>query len=135
VTDLLKNCELDETYGKVTISAEAKFLTVLLTTFRDNKQALYYIFSMFLQLQINRKTASLSCKVVVDAGSSEKSNAAKAATLIFTAHAHCFKLKRNLLTGKLPDIRAFFKVNSPSPKAFPFSAIASLNSKLNSVPN
>jgi len=50
-TGLLKICELDETY--------AKLLTVSMATFRDNKQALYGIFSMFLQLPIHRKTASL----------------------------------------------------------------------------
>jgi len=48
---LLKICELDETY--------AKLLTVSMATFRDNKQALYGFFSMFLQLPIHRKTASL----------------------------------------------------------------------------
>jgi len=39
----------------------------------------------------------------------EAAKEAKVNTLIFTAHAHCFKLKRNLLTGKLPDMRVFFK--------------------------
>jgi len=39
-TGLLKNCELDETYDRATISAEAKFLKVSMATFRDNKQAL-----------------------------------------------------------------------------------------------
>jgi len=38
-----------------------------------------------------------------------------------------------LLTGKLPDIRALFKIVSPSQKACPFSAVASLNLKLNSI--
>jgi len=58
-TSLLKNCELDETYYRVTItiSAEAKFLTVLMATFRDNK-AQYWI-CMFLQLPIHRKPALL----------------------------------------------------------------------------
>jgi len=37
----------------------------------------------------------------------EAAKEAKVDALIFTAHAQCFKLKRNLLTGKLPDIRAF----------------------------
>ena len=58
-TDLLKICELDQACDKVTISPEAKLLTVSMATFRDNKQALYGIFSMFLQLPIHRKTASL----------------------------------------------------------------------------
>jgi len=48
-TGLLKICELDETC--------AKLLTVSLATFRDNKQALCGIFSMFLQLPIHRNTA------------------------------------------------------------------------------
>jgi len=37
----------------------------------------------------------------------ETAKEAKVETLIFTAHAHCFKLKRNLQTGKLPDNKAF----------------------------
>jgi len=41
---------LDETYDRVTISAEAKFLTVSMATFRDNKQALYSIFQYVLKL-------------------------------------------------------------------------------------
>jgi len=45
------------------------------------------IFSMFLQLPAYSKVK----------------------VLIFTAHAHCFKLKRNL---KIPDIRAFFQLIS-----------------------
>jgi len=48
---LLKICELDETY--------AKLLTVSMATFRDNKQVLYGISSMFLQLPIHCKTASV----------------------------------------------------------------------------
>jgi len=52
LTGLLKICELDETY--------AKLLTVSMATFRDNQQAPYGVFSIFLQLPIHRKTASLS---------------------------------------------------------------------------
>jgi len=51
-----------------------------------------------------------------------------AGNLIFTTHAHF-----NLLTGKLPDIRALIKTISPSLKAFPFYAVPSLNLKLNSI--
>ena len=65
----------------------------------------------------------------------EAAKEAKVNALIFIAHAHCSNLKRNLLTGKLLDIRAFFKIISPSLKAFPFFAIASLNLKLNSDPS
>jgi len=50
-TGLLKFCELDEIY--------AKLLTVSMATFHDNIQALYGILSMFLQLPIHHKTASL----------------------------------------------------------------------------
>jgi len=83
-TGLLKNCELHKTYGRVTMSAEAKFLTVSMATFRDKRYTAF--FSMFLQLPTSE---------------------AKVDTLILTAHTHCFKLKRNLLTGKLPDIKEF----------------------------
>ena len=48
VTGFLKNWELDETCDKVNISAKAKFLTVLMVTFHDNKQALYNIFQYVL---------------------------------------------------------------------------------------
>jgi len=44
-TGLLKICEIDETH--------AKLLTVSMATFRENKQALYDIFSIFLQLPIH----------------------------------------------------------------------------------
>jgi len=47
-TGLLKSCELDETRDRFTMSAKAKFLTVLMVTFRDNKQALYSIFQYVL---------------------------------------------------------------------------------------
>jgi len=47
-TGLLKNCELDETYDRVTISAEVKIVTVSKATFRGNKQALYGIFQYAL---------------------------------------------------------------------------------------
>jgi len=110
VTGLLKNCELDKTYDRLTISAEAKFQTVSMATFRDNKQALYGIFSMFLQLSLHPKTASLSLFRQNYCGRWKQPKKQKLTTLIFTAHAHCFKLKRNLLTGKLPDIKAFLKL-------------------------
>jgi len=42
-------------------------------------------------------------------------------------------LKWYLLAGKLPDIKALFKTISPSLKTYPFSAVASLNLKLNSI--
>jgi len=48
-TGLLKIYELDETY--------AKLLAVSMATFRDNKQGLCSIFSMFLQQPIHCKTA------------------------------------------------------------------------------
>jgi len=47
-TGLLKNCELDKTCDRVTVSVKAKFLTVLMVTFRDSKQALYSIFQYVL---------------------------------------------------------------------------------------
>jgi len=52
-------------YGRVTISEEAKFLTVWLATFHDNKQKLYPFFRMFLQLPIHCKTTSLSLKIIL----------------------------------------------------------------------
>jgi len=66
-TGLLKNCELDETYGRVTISAEAKFLTISMATFRDNKQALYGIFQYVLTTSSspqNSITISVQVKVL-----------------------------------------------------------------------
>jgi len=60
---------------------------------------------------------------------------AKVDILNFTAHAHCFKLKGNSLTDKIQDIRAFFKIISPSLKAFPYSDIASIDLNLNLVPS
>jgi len=48
---------------------------------------------MFLQLPIHRKTT-------------------KTEVLIFIAHAHCFKVKDNLLTVKIPDNTAFKKLFS-----------------------
>jgi len=48
VTALLNIEELDETH--------AKLLTVSMATFRENKQPLYGILSMFLQLPIHCKT-------------------------------------------------------------------------------
>jgi len=105
--DLLKNCELDETYGRVTISAEEKFLTVSMATLRDNKQALYGIFQYVFTTSDspqNSSTISVQAKLL---WTLETAKEAKVDTLIFTAHTHCFKLKRNLLTGKRPDIKAF----------------------------
>jgi len=49
-TGLLKNCELDETYDRVTISAEVKIVTVSKATFRGNKQALYGVFQYALTI-------------------------------------------------------------------------------------
>ena len=107
----MKNCELDVTYGRATISAEAKFLTVSMATFRDNKQALYGIFQYVLttsnsqhQHRENSITISVQAKLL---WTLETAKEAKVDTLIFTEHTHCFKLKRNLLTGKLPDFKAF----------------------------
>jgi len=60
-------------YVRVTISAEAKILTVSMATFCDNKQALFFIFSMFLQLPIHRKTDHHSGKTIVEAGNSQRS--------------------------------------------------------------
>jgi len=82
---LLKNCELDETYDRVTTLAEAKFRTVSLATFHNNKQALSCIFSMFLQLPIHRKTASLSCKIIIDAGNRAGLNEREASGKVLTA--------------------------------------------------
>jgi len=47
-TGLWKNCELDETYDRATISAEAKFSKVSMATFHDNNQALCGIFQYVL---------------------------------------------------------------------------------------
>ena len=109
-TGLLKNWEFDETYDRVPISAEEKFLTVSMATFRDNKQALYGIFQYVLTSSNspqNSITISVQAKLL---WTLETAKEAKVDTLIFTAHSHCFKLKRNLLTRKLPDFKAFLKL-------------------------
>jgi len=101
---------MDETYDRATISAEAKFLKVSMATFRDNKQALYGIFHYVLTTSNSRQnsiTISVQAKLL---WTLETAKDAKVDTLIFTAHTHCFKLKCNLLTGKLPDIKAFLKL-------------------------
>ena len=103
--------------------------------FSRQQTTLCCIFSIFVQLPIHRKTSLLSLYMQNYCRRWKQPKKQKLTRLIFTAHAHCFKLKRNLLTGKLPDVRAFLKIISPSLKAFPFSAIASLNLKLNSVPS
>jgi len=109
-TGLLKNWEFDETYDRVPISAEEKFLTVSMATFRDNKQALYGIFQYVLTSS-NSPQNSITISVQAELlWTLETAKEAKVDTLIFTAHTHCFKLKRNLLTGKLPDIKAFLKL-------------------------
>jgi len=36
----------------------------------------------------------------------------KVKVLIFTTHAHCFRLNQILLTVKIPDFRAFLKIIS-----------------------
>jgi len=78
-----------------------------MATFRDNKQALYGIFQYALRTSNspqNRITTSVQAKLLWTL------ETAKVDTLIFTEHTHCFKLKRNLLTGKLPDLKAFLKL-------------------------
>jgi len=102
--------ELDEAYDRVTISLEAKFLTVSMATFRDNKQALYLIFQYVLATS-NSPQSSITIPIQAKLlWTLETAKEAKVDTLIFTAHTHCLKLKRNLLTGKLPDIKAFLKL-------------------------
>jgi len=72
---LLKNCELDETYDGVTISAEAKFLIVSMATFRNNKQR----YTAFLVCSYNYQSIAkqhyyrYTCKIIVDAESSQRS--------------------------------------------------------------
>jgi len=76
-----------------------------MATFRDNKQALYGIFQYVLTTSNssqNRITITIQAKLL---WTLETAKEAKVDTHIFTAH--CFKLKRNLLTRKLPDIKAF----------------------------
>jgi len=100
---------------------------LLLTT--TNKR-----YSAFLVCSYNYQSTTIqphySCKIIVYIGSSQRSK---------SRHSHLhntctlFKLKCNALTGKLPNIRPFFKIISPSLKTFPFSAVASLNLKLNSI--
>ena len=74
-TGLLKNCELDETYDRVTISAEGKFLTVSMATFRDNKQryAVFLVCSYNYQSIAKQHYYRYTCKIIVDAGSSQRS--------------------------------------------------------------
>jgi len=100
-----------------------------MATFRDKKQAVCGIFSTFLQYKSTAKQHHYWCKIIVYVGSSQKSKR-------WHSHLHntctLFKLKCNLLTGKLPDIRALFIIIWPSMKDFYFSAVHSLNLKLNS---
>ena len=128
-TGLLKICEWNETYDRVTISPQAKLLAISMVAFRDNKQALYGIFSMFLQLPIHRKTASLNMQNYCMRWKQPKK---QKLTLIFTTHAHFFKLKYNLLTGKLPYITAFFTIILQSLKAF-LSLLLLLHSTWSSI--
>jgi len=102
-----------------------------MATFGDNKQALYGIFVCSYNYQSTAKHHRYSCKIIVGC----TLEAAKEAKVDTHLHNTCtlFRLKCNLLTGKLPDIRALFKIISPFLKAFPFSAVASLNLKLNSI--
>jgi len=74
-TSLLTNCELDETYDRVTISAEAKFLTVSMATFHDNKQryAAFLVSSYNYQSIAKHHYYRYTCKIIVDAGSSQRS--------------------------------------------------------------
>ena len=75
-TGLLKNCELDETFDRVTTSAEAKFLAVSMATFRDNKQARYGHFSECsynFQFTAKQHHYHYSSKTIVDAGNSQRS--------------------------------------------------------------
>jgi len=44
-----------------------------MATFCDNKQALFFIFNMFLQLPIHRKTDHHSGKTIVEAGNRQRS--------------------------------------------------------------
>jgi len=78
-TGLLKICELDETH--------AKLLTVSMATFRENKQALYGIFCMFLQLPIHCKNSiTIHAKLLYTL---EAVKETKVDTLISTTHAYC----------------------------------------------
>ena len=106
---LWKNCELDETYDNVTISPEAKFLTVSMATFRDNKQALYGIFQYVLTTSNSLQNSIITIQAK-QLWTLETAKEAKVGILIFTAHTNCFKLKCNLLTGKLPDIKESLKL-------------------------
>jgi len=72
-TRLLKICELDDTYDRVTISPEAKVLTVSMATFRDNKQAIYGILVCSYNYQSTAKQHHYSCKIIVYVGSSQRS--------------------------------------------------------------
>ena len=84
----------------------------------------------FYSYQSTAKQHHYSCKIIVYVGSSQRSK-----SWHFHLHNTCtlFKFKCNLLTGKFPDLRALFKIISPSLKAFSFSAVPSLNLKLNSI--
>jgi len=73
----------------VAISAEAKFLTVSIATFRD-KQALCGIFQCVLTTFISQQnsiTTTIQARLL---WTLETAKEAKVDTLIFTAHAHCF---------------------------------------------
>ena len=76
-----------------------------MATFRDNKQALYGIFQYVLTTSNSpQNSITIQAKLL---WTLETAKETEVDTLIFTAPTHCFKLKRNLLTGKLPNIKAF----------------------------
>jgi len=99
-------------YYRVTISEEAKFLTVSTAFFCDNKQALYGNFEqMLLQLPIHRKTTSLSQKKdITELLHNNRLQAIKYKGHFFTPNPEysCFPSE----TVKIPDIRAFLKIIS-----------------------
>jgi len=79
-----------------------------MATFRDNKQALYGIFQYVLTTSNSpQMSITIQAKLLWTVKTAIEANVD---TLIFTAHTHCFKLKCNLLTGKLPNIKAFLKL-------------------------
>jgi len=77
--------------------------------FRDNKQALYGIFQYVLTTSNSLQNSIITIQTK-QLWTLKTAKEAKVDILIFTAHTHCFKLKCNLLTGKLPDIKESLKL-------------------------
>jgi len=76
------------------MSENAKFLSVLMATLHDKKQALYMsFFNMLLQLPIHQKQHHCHCLAKINLWMLEAAKEVKVEVLIFfTAHAHCLKL-------------------------------------------